>query len=111
MAGVWWDVLVLCHWFGIDCSDQPLSLNFYPHIHEYQFFSRGLEGPAKAHCNAGGFEVVPVVCVGGRVTIIKPDGESVIDESLVVHEVGVDEGDDMVALVSGNIKVGNGRSG
>ncbi len=75
------------------------------------FFSRGFEGPAKAHRVADGLEVIPVVCFGGRVTIMKPDGESVIDESLVVHEIGADEGDDMVALVSGNIKVGNGWSG
>ncbi len=74
-------------------------------------FFRGLEGPAQANCIADGLEIIPVVRVGGRVIVMEPNGKSVIDEPLVVHEIGANEGDDIVALVDGNIKVGNGWSG
>ncbi len=57
---------------------------------------RGLEGPAQAHRIADGLEIIPVVCVGGRVIVMEPNGQSVINEYLVVHEIGADEGDDIV---------------
>ena len=46
MTGTWGDVLIRCHRFSIICGDNLFSFDFYGHVHEYQFFSRGLEGPA-----------------------------------------------------------------
>ncbi len=46
MARVQQNILIQRKWLGVDLGNELLSFDLDGHVHEYQFFLRGLEGPA-----------------------------------------------------------------
>ena len=84
MAGVWREVEVKCHRFRIEGGLDVLSFNLQLQVHEYYFLRALAEDPTEpAHIQAV-FELCPVPLIRRWVQVMKPDSNTIVDETTEV---------------------------
>ena len=75
------------------------------HIHENDLLARILECPLQSTSIDNGFEVFSVVGVSHRIIVVQPDGNSVVNESLVERKVFLEELEDVYLFVDCNVQI------
>ena len=77
MAGVWREVEVKCHRFGIEGGLDVPSFNLQAQVHENYFLRALAEGPTEPACIQAVLKLRPVPLIIRWVRVVKPNSKAV----------------------------------